>query len=208
MKALERQDYFPTMVFQGEVDGPERLNTDMIAAIYAARDQAEPSDAAASDYSQNWRSARKLHRQAEFADLHDQIQSALDTISADLRYAQEYQLKVTAMWANIIASGNAKKAECRPGNLWAGCYCVQVPKGMGSLKFIDPRTIHVMNPPRYEKNNRPRAALTKVEVKPTPGRFVLFPAWLYHEVEPNLAEEAGQAGDFIYLSFNVAQRKK
>ena len=60
--------------------------------------------------------------------------------------------------------------------------------------------------PRYIPD-QPRKADMWSEVCFTPieGRIILFPAWLQHEVEPNLAELEGPAGDRISVSFNVHQ---
>jgi uncharacterized protein (TIGR02466 family) len=47
-----------------------------------------------------------------------------------------------------------------------------------------------------------------VYYEPLEGRLLLFPAWLQHEVEPNLAEQDGPAGDRISVSFNLFQQRR
>ena len=37
--------------------------------------------------------------------------------------------------------------------------------------------------------------------------MILFPGWLMHEVEPNMSELEGPAGDRISVSFNLFQRR-
>lgn len=49
---------------------------------------------------------------------------------------------------------------------------------------------------------------TEVYFEPIEGRLLLFPSWLMHEVEPNLAAETGDAGDRISISFNIMQRRR
>lgn len=41
--------------------------------------------------------------------------------------------------------------------------------------------------------------------EPVAGRLILFPAWLGHEVQPNLSKLKGKAGDRISISFNYLQ---
>lgn len=209
MKTLERRDYFPTLIFQGELEGSEEFNDDILEALYAARDSGATVEVSSEGRPAKWRSARNLHRNPDFDPLKKQIQAALDSIATELRYSKEHMLKISSMWFNINSAGSATRAQCRPGHLWTGCYCVQVPKGTGSMKFIDPRTINIMNPAKYDKDSKKlRECLTKVEFKPRSGHLVIFPAWLYQEIEPNLANEKGRDGDYVYISFNVDQTKK
>jgi len=40
------------------------------------------------------------------------------------------------------------------------------------------------------------------------GRLIMFPAWVGHAVQPNLASETGPKGDRISVSFNLYQRRR
>lgn len=208
LKGLERRNYFPTMIFQGVMEGSGQLNEDLLKSVYAEFGKDELAKTAAEGEPGRWRSARNLHRNPAFDPLKQKIQAALALVSSDLRYSSDRILKITSMWATINPRGSGGRAECRPGNLWTGCYCVQVPEGAGSLKFVDPRTINIMNPPKYESGSKLRECLTKVDFKPRAGHLVIFPAWLYQEVETNMAQDEGRAGDYVYISFNVIQAKK
>ena len=46
---------------------------------------------------------------------------------------------------------------------------------------------------------------SEVHYQPIEGRIILFPAWLLHEVEPNVSEKEGPEGDRISISFNIVQ---
>ena len=205
--AMTRKNNFPTMIFQGQLENHTEFNENIRKLVYAEQKKASTSKPANDIEIMEWRSAKNLHRNSKFAAVRDHLEAALASISSELHYSKDHRLKISSMWANISPSGSGAAAECRPGNLWSGCYCVRVPKGTGSMKFIDPRTINVMNPPKFEKDDKPRDCFTKVTFKPSEGHFVIFPAWLYHEVETNMAKQSGPAGDYIYISFNATQVK-
>lgn len=63
--------------------------------------------------------------------------------------------------------------------------------------------------PHYDPS-KARAAghWTEVFYKPIMGRLILFPSWLYHEVETNLAEGASPESDRISVSFNLFQARR
>ena len=83
------------------------------------------------------------------------------------------------------------------------------PESGGKIEFIDPRTVLIMNQPKYEdKKKRPRECWTKVNYKPVAGRMIIFPAWLYHGVDTNMSKKKGRAGDRVIISFNINQVKK
>ncbi|MEM7316992.1 MAG: TIGR02466 family protein, partial [Planctomycetota bacterium] len=90
----------------------------------------------------------------------------------------------------------------------SGVYYVQSPEGAGAVNFTDPRTQNLILTPRLSPDNRSKNTWTSVQYEPVAGRLILFPSWLYHAVEPNLSELAGEAGDRICISFNMIQRRK
>ena len=206
---FERKAYFPTMVFQYEVEGSEHLNKILIDLTYAERELGVAVNKSNTAELGSWHSAPSLHKNPAYEPLLTQINLALSRISEELGYANDQVLKVTSMWSIINPPGNGNRAHCHPNSLWSGCYYIQAPKGAGSIEFIDPRTAIIMNQPKYEsKKKRPREVWTKVSYKPIPGRMVLFPAWLYHGVDPNTSEEKGRAGDRVIIAFNINQVKK
>ena len=62
-------------------------------------------------------------------------------------------------------------------------------------------------PPYYDQQRRSALTWNEVHYQPIEGRLVVFPAWLAHAVQPNLAREEGPAGDRISVSFNFHQRR-
>ena len=203
-----RKAYFPTLIFQYDVDGSEPLNKRLLDLTYAERESGVAVNKSNTAELGSWHSATGLHKNPAYEPLLTEINAALSRISDDLNYAKDRVLKVTSMWSIINPPGNGNRAHCHPNSLWSGCYYIQAPEGAGSIEFIDPRSITIMNPPMYERKNRPPECRTKISYKPVPGRLVLFPAWLYHGVDTNLSKEKGPGGDRIIIAFNINQVKK
>lgn len=204
-----RQLYFPTMIYQYDVEGSEELNKTLLDLTYAERERGIAVNKSNTAELGSWHSATALHKDAAYKPLLREVDAALSRISDELSYAKDQALKVTTMWSIINPPGNGNRAHIHPNSLWSGVYYVQAPEGAGKIEFIDPRTVLIMNQPKYEtKKKRPRDCWTKVKYKPIPGRMVIFPAWLYHGVESNISKEPGRAGDRVIISFNINQMKK
>lgn len=204
-----RTNYFPTLIYQYDIENCTALNKALLDLTYAERqrDQTGVNKSNTAELG-SWHSATNLHKNADYKPLLTEIDAALAGISSDLSYAKDQVLKVTTMWSIINPPGNGNRAHVHPNSLWSGVYYVQAPEGAGKIEFIDPRTITIMNQPKYEtKKKRPRDCWTKVNYKPIPGRMVIFPAWLYHAVDTNMSKEQGRAGDRVILSFNINQVK-
>jgi uncharacterized protein (TIGR02466 family) len=204
-----RKNYFPTMIFQYDVDNSDDLNKTLLDLVYAEREQGIAVNKSNTAALGSWHSATGLHKNPAYEPLLTEVNAALARISEELNYASNQLLKVTTMWSIINPPGNGNRAHIHPNSLWSGVYYVQASDNGGKIEFIDPRTVLIMNQPKYEdKKKRPRDCWTKVTFKPVAGRMLIFPAWLYHGVEPNLSKKSGRAGDRVIVSFNVNQVKK
>ena len=83
-----------------------------------------------------------------------------------------------------------------PNNFLSGVYYVQSDAKANVIRFYDPRPqAEVMMPPRTQRNVY-NANLIELETKP--GRLVLFPAWLKHDVPTNLSDR-----ERISVSFDM-----
>jgi uncharacterized protein (TIGR02466 family) len=209
-ESFVRTSYFPTLFFQYDVGNSQAHNKTLLDLVYAERerDRAGVNKSNTSELG-SWHSATNLHKKPEYAPLLAEIDSTLSRMSQELRYAKDHVLKVTTMWSIINPPGNGNRAHVHPNSLWSGVYYVQAPEGAGQIEFTDPRTIIIMNQPKYmAKKKRPRDCWTKVNYKPIPGRMIIFPAWLYHGVDTNVSKETGRAADRIILSFNINQVRR
>lgn len=208
--AIVRTNYFPTMVYQYDIEDKESLNQNLLDLTYAERER-DRTGVNKSNTAKlgSWHSATALHKNPDYQPFLTHLDAALARISQELGYAADHVLKVTTMWSIINPPGNGNRAHVHPNSLWSGVYYIQAPAGSGDIEFIDPRTVIIMNQPKYlAKKKRPRDCWTKVNYTPTPGRMIIFPAWLYHSVDINMAKETGRAGDRVIISFNINQARK
>ena len=208
-EGFSRKLYFPTLIFQNDLENSEQLNKTLLDLTYAEREQGIAVNKSNTAALGSWHSATALHKNSAYEPIMAEINAALARISEELNYASSHVLKVTSMWSIINPPGNGNRAHIHPNSLWSGVYYVQASDSGGKIEFIDPRTVLIMNQPKYEgKKKRPRECWTKVTYKPVAGRMLIFPAWLYHGVDPNTSTKTGRAGDRVIISFNVNQVKK
>lgn len=204
-----RHLYFPTLVYQYDVEGREQLNKTLLDLTYAERETGIANNKSNTAELGSWHSATNLHKNSAYDPLMAEINSVLTKMSLELGYAKDQALRVTSMWSIINPPGNGNRAHVHPNSLWSGVYYLQAPENAGKIEFIDPRVVIIMNQPKYEaKKKRPRETWSKVNFKPIPGRMIIFPAWLYHGVDTNMSKEKGRAGDRVIISFNINQMKK
>ena len=104
------------------------------------------------------------------------------------------------MWANINYKGGYNKPHVHPNTLFSGVYYIKTSPNCGKLVCNDPRPgIQTVMPTRI-KGTPPKDLWREVHLDPIEGRIIIFPAWLWHAVEPN------QSNDIrISVSFNFIQ---
>lgn len=204
-----KRTYFPTTIFQVDLPDPEKLNTGLLENIYGERER-DRKGISRSNFTElgGWHSHNDLHKEESYGDLVSRIGDATARMSDEMGYDPSRKLSIGTMWSIINPPGASNRAHIHPGCLWSGVYYIQAPEGCGRIEFIEPRTVHLMNQPRFKPNaKRHRDHWTKVRFLPQPGRMIIFPSWLYHGVDPNLTKEEGDAANRIIISFNLNQVK-
>lgn len=204
-----KRSYFPTLIFQFDLPDPKPLNEKLLAAVYAERER-DRKGIERSNIPElgGWHSHNELHKNPEFADMTALIGNATRRISEDQSYHEKYTFKIGTMWSIINPPGSANRAHVHPGCLLSGVYYIQAPENAGNIEFIEPRTVHLMNQPKFQSNSkRAKENWTKVRFDPVPGRMIIFPSWLYHAVDTNQSKAEGELANRIIISFNLNQVK-
>tara|TARA_Y100000590_G_C15630310_1_gene980963 strand:- start:19 stop:624 length:606 start_codon:yes stop_codon:yes gene_type:complete len=106
------------------------------------------------------------------------------------------RVKIEAMWSIINKKGSFNIQHNHPNAYLSSAYYVKFPKSSGNIKFYDPREQKNIRYPKIKKFTEMSAPI--VEIAPKEGDLLIFPAYLYHAVSENLAED-----DRIIVSFNV-----
>lgn len=206
---LTQNLYFPTPIYSGTLEDADEMNAALLDAVYAERD-ADRDGTPKSTFRGlgSWHSRTDLHKEAAYKPLLAEISDVLEQVSRDSGYHPDHELHVSTMWAIINPPGGTNRSHIHPGSLWSGVYYLRTPKDCGNIEFIDPRTANLMRQPKFRANEkRPKSRWTKVNITPTESKMVVFPAWLYHAVDPNLSDLDGDDADRVIISFNVNQRK-
>lgn len=208
--SILRETYFSTMAFYIDCPDHEALNNHLLDLIYAERaNDQEGIERSNMPKLGGWHSRANLHMNDAYRTLVGQIHQAGQRISSHLSYHPDMELKVDTMWSIINGPGSSNKAHIHGGSLWSGVYYVQTPNDSGALEFTDPRTAKLMTEPKLDPDKvRERESWSNVHFQPQAGKMVIFPSWLYHNVEPNLSRASGKASDRIIISFNMTQMNR
>jgi uncharacterized protein (TIGR02466 family) len=104
------------------------------------------------------------------------------------------------MWANINPPGGLNQPHIHPNALFSGVYYVKSQPNCGRLKVMDPRPGVQFIMPTRKPGNPGKDMWRDVNIEPVVGRIIMFPAWLWHSVEPNKSNDLR-----ISVSFNFIQ---
>ena len=104
------------------------------------------------------------------------------------------------MWANINPPGGYNKPHVHPNATFSGVYYVKALPKSGHLACNDPRPGIQTHMPLRVKGQPPKHLWREVHLEPKENRVIMFPAWLWHCVEPNESDDIR-----ISVSFNFIQ---
>lgn len=205
---LFRESYFPTFIYYRDVPGTGDLNDDLKKKIYAwkRRDEAGIVRSNMSSLG-SWHSAVDMNQHEEFSELVDLIDLTMEQVYENQGYDSDYKPVCDNMWANINPRYGYNRTHNHPNVLWSGVYYVQAPPDSGRIYLTDPRVQATMVTPHLSKDaGEMRDTWKEVYFEPITGRMLIFPAWLSHEVQPNLTSLKGRAADRISIAFNYVQQ--
>ena len=103
------------------------------------------------------------------------------------------------MWANINPPGGMNQPHLHPNSLFSGVYYVKSNPQAGRLKIYDPRPGAQINMPTRKPGNPGKDLWRDANIQPIPGRIIMFPAWLWHSVEPNKSDNTRISVSFYFI---------
>ena len=186
------EGFFPTFIYAEDV----QLDTQQLANDIVAWSK---QDGGVKKTNVNgWHSQTNMHELPQFKLLVDELFKMQHQI-----YKEEWldrQPKIGNMWANINYKGGYNRPHIHPNSLFSGVYYVQTEPDCGKLVCNDPRPGIQTNMPSRVKGQPPKHLWRECHLDPVEGRIIIFPFYLWHNVEPNLSNDIR-----ISVSFNFIQ---
>ena len=186
------EGFFPTLIYAKDVNLDNRTFEKEIIE-WSKKDKGVKKTNV-----NGWHSETNMHELPQFKPLIDELYK----MQFDM-FKEEWldrKPRLGNMWANINYQGGYNRPHVHPNSLFSGVYYIKASNGCGNLVCNDPRPgIQTVMPSR--KNGQPPKHLWReVHLEPREGRIIMFPAWLWHCVEPNESNDIR-----ISVSFNFIQ---
>jgi len=194
------ESLFPTPLWSFEYPEPEQLGA---WASHVLQLQQEDPQGLAITNQGGWHSQSDLLDDQTLAPLFRWIAASCQQAFTEIGW--DFSLATPSFnnaWAMVNGPGHTTRAHLHPHSLFSGVVYLRADEGAGSIAFLDPRGgAQMLCPPlRAGKGELLQGRLRR---QPSAGLMLLFPSWLWHEVEPS----APGSGLRICISFNVGQRK-
>ena len=186
------EGFFPTLIYAEDVN----LDTKQIANDIV---EWSKQDKGVKKTNMNgWHSQTNMHQMPQFKLLVDELFKMQHKI-----FKEEWlnsKPRLGNMWANINYPGGYNKPHIHPNSLFSGVYYVQSEPNSGKLVCNDPRPGIQSNMPTRVNGQPPKHLWREVHIEPRVNRILMFPSWLWHNVEPNESNNIR-----ISVSFNFIQ---
>ena len=187
-----KEGFFPTIIYAEDF----KLDTNKIAQDII---QWSRQDSGVTKTNVNgWHSETNMHEKSEYKPLVNELFRMAHQIFEEEWLEREPFLG--NMWANINPFGGYNKPHVHPNALFSGVYYVKTPPNCGRLIGQDPRPGIQTCMPTRKKGQPPKHLWRDVHLQPQENSAIIFPAWLWHSVEPNQSNE-----NRISVSFNFIQ---
>tara|TARA_R100001443_G_C3310569_1_gene167624 strand:+ start:216 stop:794 length:579 start_codon:yes stop_codon:yes gene_type:complete len=187
-----KEHFFPTIIYAQDIQLDNKtLSNDII--VWSQKEKGLKKTNV-----KGWHSDTNMHQLPQFKSLVDQLFLVIQDVWKEEQL--DKQPVLGNMWANINYPGSYNRPHVHPNSLFSGVYFVQANEASGKLVCNDPRPGVQTNKP-LRKNKLPQQLWNECHLAPIPGRVIMFPAWLWHCVEPNESNDLR-----ISVSFNFLQK--
>jgi len=187
-----REEFFPTNVYGKDI----QLDNNKLAQDIINWSNQDPG--VAKTNVKGWHSTTDMATKPEYQPLANELM----IMSKDI-FKEEFldrEPVLGNMWANINPKEGSNQPHIHPNSLFSGVYYVKSNPQAGRLKIYDPRPGIQMVMPIRKEGQPPKHLWRDANLDPVTGRLIMFPAWLWHSVEPNQSDELR-----ISVSFNFIQ---
>ena len=187
-----KEQFFPTTIYGKDV----KLDNQLFANEIVEWSKKDPG--VKKTNVNGWHSQTDMHIKPEYKPLVDELFKMAHQV-----FNEEFldgEPKLGNMWANINPPGGYNKPHVHPNSLFSGVYYIKTPPNCGRLICQDPRPGIQTCMPTRKKIEIPKYLWRDVHLQPQENRAVIFPAWLWHQVEPNESNDIR-----ISVSFNFIQ---
>jgi uncharacterized protein (TIGR02466 family) len=192
---LLRRYFFPTPIYATDISEAPSLNTQLEKDIM---EWSQKDKGVQKTNVKGWHSTTDMNQKPEYKNIVDQLFLVIQQIwEAELL---DRKPRLGNMWANINYPDSYNKPHVHPNSLFSGAYYVKSSPNSGKLILRDPRPGPQNILPVRKDMEKPPALWHEVEMEPKEGRVIIFPSWVWHEVEPNHSNETR-----ISISFNFIQ---
>ena len=188
-----KEGFFPTIIYAEDF----KLNTDELAQNII--NWSNQDKGVKKTNVNGWHSETDMHKKPEYKPLVDELFKMVRQV-----FNEEFLDDIPAlgnMWANINYQGGYNKPHVHPNSLFSGVYYVKTPINSGQLVCTDPRPGIQTCMPTRKKVEIPKHLWRDLHIQPQENRAIMFPAWLWHSVQPNESNDMR-----ISVSFNFLQR--
>ena len=198
--------FFPTPIYYYDIEDSAELNQMLKVRVRSWRERDDKGIKRSNVSSLGaWHSPTTMFQMPEFDFFNQRVIAFMQEVYDDQKFHPDFIPYSQNMWANINPSHGYNRSHTHPGSLWSGVYYVQTPENCGRVLFADPRPRANMMNEQVLTENRGAEYWNEVNHQALAGRIIIFPAWLRHEVEPNMSELPSPDGDRISISFNFSQ---
>ena len=187
--------FFPTLVHAVDIPNPVNFNKNLEKNIL---EWSKQSPGVSKTNYKGWHSTTDMESKPEYQPLVNELMAMAKQVFKEEWLDREPILG--NMWANINPKDGMNQPHIHPNSLFSGVYYVKSNPQAGRLKIYDPRPGAQIVMPNRREGQPPKHLWRDANIDPIPGRIIMFPAWLWHSVEPN------QSNDLrISVSFNFIQ---
>ena len=190
---------FPTWLFSCDFPASHSLNADLRQLALEIRSR-DPLGRTMSNRG-GWQGDDQFHMNKTAAPLIHFIEVTMRAIKDFLNVNPKLEFYVASCWVNINGRGARNAVHIHGNSDFSGVYYVDAQAMSGDIEFKDPNSyLRQAHSLEYHVSNSKNCL--EMRYPPVPGRLLIFPGYLPHEVFDNQNDE-----ERISISFNVASKR-